>query len=55
MKGLAGKTTLITGGASGFGAGMVERFAAAGANVLLQTIVAVEQREHNLVDVRPHE
>ena len=38
MNGLAGKVTLITGGASGFGAGMAERFAAEGADVVIGDI-----------------
>jgi len=38
VKGIAGKTTLITGAASGFGAGMAERFAAEGADVIVADI-----------------
>lgn len=38
MKGIEGKTTLITGGASGFGAGMAERFAEEGADVIIGDI-----------------
>ena len=33
MKLLAGKTALITGGSRGIGAALVDKFAAAGANV----------------------
>lgn len=35
MKRLAGKTAIITGGASGFGEAMAKRFAAEGANVVV--------------------
>jgi len=35
---LAGKSVIVTGGASGFGAGMVRRFAAEGASVLIADI-----------------
>ncbi len=38
MKGIEGKTTLITGAASGFGAGMAGRFAAEGARVVVADI-----------------
>ncbi|MEC8041290.1 MAG: SDR family NAD(P)-dependent oxidoreductase, partial [Pseudomonadota bacterium] len=32
---LAGKTAIVTGGASGFGAGIVRKFAEEGANVMV--------------------
>lgn len=35
MKGIAGRTALVTGAASGFGAGIAERFAAEGARVVV--------------------
>ena len=38
MEGIGGKTALITGAASGFGAGMAERFADEGANVIIADI-----------------
>ena len=38
MKGLNGRTTLITGGASGFGAGMARRFSEEGAEVIIGDI-----------------
>ena len=40
MKGISGRTTLITGAASGFGAGMARRFAAEGAAVIIADIDA---------------
>ncbi|MGW8283713.1 MAG: glucose 1-dehydrogenase [Gemmatimonadota bacterium] len=40
MKGIAGRTVLITGAASGFGAGMAERFAAEGADVIVADVDA---------------
>jgi 3-oxoacyl-[acyl-carrier protein] reductase len=38
LKGIAGKTVLITGAGSGFGAGMATRFAAEGAKVIVADI-----------------
>ena len=38
MKGIAGKTALITGAASGFGAGMATRFASEGAHVIIADV-----------------
>jgi len=38
LRGLEGRTTLITGAASGFGAGMAERFAREGADVIVADI-----------------
>lgn len=38
MKGISGKTVLVTGAASGFGAGIASRFAAEGARVLIADI-----------------
>jgi 3-oxoacyl-[acyl-carrier protein] reductase len=35
---LAGKTAIVTGGASGFGEGIVRRFAEEGANVIIADI-----------------
>jgi 3-oxoacyl-[acyl-carrier protein] reductase len=40
MKGIAGKTVLVTGAASGFGAGIASRFAEEGAEVLVTDINA---------------
>ena len=38
MKDLAGKTAVVTGGASGIGRAMVDRFAAEGMNVVVADI-----------------
>jgi 3-oxoacyl-[acyl-carrier protein] reductase len=40
MTRLAGRTALVTGGASGFGAGIVEKFAAEGARVIIADLNA---------------
>ena len=37
---LAGKTAIVTGGASGFGAGIVRKFAAEGARVMVADLNA---------------
>jgi 3-oxoacyl-[acyl-carrier protein] reductase len=47
---LAGKTAIVTGGASGFGAGIVRKFVAEGARVMiadLNTDLAQETAEQS--------
>ncbi len=44
MKGLAGKTAIVTGGASGIGAGVARAFVAAGTNVVVGDILEAEGR-----------
>ena len=46
MKGISGKTVLITGAASGFGAGIASRFAEEGAQVLVTDIDAAAGHAH---------
>lgn len=46
MKGIQGKTALITGAASGFGAGIAARFAAEGADTIVADLNATAGRAH---------
>ena len=46
MNALAGKRALVTGGASGFGAGIAERFVAEGASVIISDIDVQGARRH---------
>ncbi|MGE3463557.1 MAG: glucose 1-dehydrogenase [Pseudomonadales bacterium] len=46
MKGIAGKTALVTGAASGFGAGIAERFAAEGASVIVADLDIAAGERH---------